>query len=232
MASGVKLEQDSESKDSHLDEYVVQVCGLPGIIHPGHFQEAFIQGSRSLYDSVWVPKNFDLVMEANYCPDDQGNLVKKDEFFIKFKNEEDTCYALGIEVIRVAGCTVNLVAPAHNHATRVAYRKIHELMNRLPVIQQQYAAIGAVREYGHAKPTLPSTYKDKAWFLEKDRLPAWKRARAEGKALDSIAFQYLTKMRVTDTDKLNALIDNLYNEECDIWIALHEYRLGGVEFKM
>lgn len=116
-------------------------------------------------------------------------------------------------------------------STETCYHKVFALQQRLAEIENEYKSIGAIRTNA-GKPILPSHYRNKAWFLHPERIPAIERKMKAGKELEHWELSLLKHTVLVDTDGLNASIDKLYAEECDIWLSLRKYELAGLKLDL
>jgi hypothetical protein len=177
---------------------------------------------------ISAPSGFRIVVEVNVGK----NFALADEFFMKFSTEEDVRFVLVLGKLDVMmnskySRLVEFVKPARNEATRAAYRRIYQINERLPDIGREFKSMGAIREEFADKPQLSGYYMSKAEF--KVIISAMEIKRKAGENLSAFDMSVLKRTRIVDTDKLNARIDELYNEEQDAWLELGKYKMMGLD---
>jgi hypothetical protein len=87
--------------------------------------------------------------------------------------------------------------------------------------------MGAIRQEFADKPQLSGDYMSKAEF--KVCIGAMEIKRKAGENLSAFDMSVLKRTRIVDTGKLNARIDELYNEEQDAWLELGKYKIMGLD---
>lgn len=220
-------------RESPEDTVLVQVLGLDGYFPFIRFHELI----APLVGVEGILPDFEVIMEENCVPNVQGDLMATVEFFIK-ATDQNMAHALAdfgaIELVLPcngkSSKIVNFAMPEYNLNSRAAYREVFELKKRLPLIEKEYTSIGADRN-GFKKPTLPSCFQDKEWFMRDECFPAINRKRKMGETLTRDEFYVLKSVKIVDTKALLARIDALYNEESDVWLLLRKYHLAGLFFK-
>lgn len=219
-------------RDSPHDSLFLQVFGLGGYVPFLRFHEAFMRNFGIVLPACQV------IMEDNCVPNKDGVLVKTSEFFIQVPDAAAASAVSKIEYIEVfltpdfrSSRVVSLRKPNFNVDSRTAYRKVFELQKRLPVIEKEYASIGAVRESPNDKPVLPGLYRDKEWFMQEENFPAISRKRKTGTPLNAHDLYVLKRVRLVETKPLQARIDALFEEESEAWFTMRMYQLAGLSFQ-
>ncbi len=228
--SEIKRELEAEDPDAKTLQ-VTSGNNFAGVPLKEIFIQAFQRHVRDLrvnerrdVEDVFIDK---ITVEENYVLSSDGKLQRSNEMFILFDTPRSAANALRLGIISMYFGNIILSSPKQPAVMRSTYREIGALVTRIQEIEKELKSIGALREYG--RPVLPTTWVDRSWFEEK--IPQWKRARAEGKFLDHHAYTPLKAYRMVDRNALQSRIDALYNEECDIHIRLHEFQLAGVKFE-
>ena len=221
-------EQDNPLADTQDDQLTVQVLNLGRYVLAQTFQEKFEHICKMKNIGISAPSGFRIVVEVNVGK----NFALADEFFMKFSTEEDVRFVLVLGKLDVMmnskySRLVEFVKPARTEATRAAYRRIYQINERLPDIGREFKSMGAIREEFADKPQLSGYYMSKAEF--KVIISRMEKKRKAGENLSAFDMSVLKRTRIVDTDKLNARIDELYNEEQDAWLELGKYKMMGLD---
>ncbi len=232
----IKIKQESPHQDpledlltdQPEDACTVQVVGLYQYVPASVFQNYF--SLHAINHQAPPAAVVSVFMEENFKRNERNCLTPEKQLFIEFMSEADSNYVLGLQRVHMmvsdrSGALVEFQKPIENTATRAAKRKVFELKKRISEIKEEYKTMGAVTS-NPGKPTLPVKFQNKTFFMQ--AILACERKRKAGKELDYHEYNSLTHYVLKDTDKLNARIDVLYNEECDAWLALRKYELAGL----
>jgi hypothetical protein len=187
-----------------------------------------------------VPEIISVEFQDNFTLDSKKYLQPLRMCFIKFSTKEEASYALGLNDLIIyvkidsssssTSFPVQFIQPTQTPATHSTLRCIGTLITRLGEIEKEFKNIGAERRIMCGIPTLKPEFMDKAVYMAK--LSAFKATRSSGALLDHNAHGLLISRKPVDTEALQALIQPLYNEECDILIQLRECQISGeVDFE-
>lgn len=220
--------------DTPTDACTVGVTGVSqDVLRHDMLRIAFVRVAKT--DSP-IPIDFDIKHESIWDTCLDGVLRQFPLTCLVFKRESDADYVLGLGNLEVwvNPCTavkVRFLRTRQNSATRAAYRKVSELMERIEQIEKEYTALGAVRDYPTSKPAPPKHWVSKSTLMQPQLLPVMMGKRKAGQALDHNELAMLKKIEVMDLDSIIPKIDALYNEECDAWLTLRRYQITGLKFK-
>ena len=220
--------------DTPIDACTVGVTGISqDVLRHDMLRIAFVRVAKT--DSP-IPVDFELKHESIWDTCLDGVLRQFPLTCLVFKRESDADYVLGLGNLEVwvsprLAVKVRFLPTRQNSATRVAYRKVSELMERIEQIEKEYTALEVVREYPTSKPTLPGHWVSKSTLMQPQLLPAMMRKRKAGQALDPKELSMLKAIEIVDLDSIIPKIDALYNEECDAWLTLRRYQITGLKFK-
>jgi hypothetical protein len=221
------------------DARIVQVTGMIGMVATVvDFRKSFKNfAERAAYLNRRSPQlNF-----SEYSPDLKSFCVEKNykldanlklqpavnEFFLEFYKAGDAQHALTLEGfqfygVRITGC-VDFVKPSQDSATRATFRKIGALVDRLKEIDEEYEALGAVRQSA-GMPVMRSGFLDSGYLLDPNCLSKWEEVLASGGVLDHNAYGAL-RMVPVDMNRRIQTIKTLYNEECRILVDICKFRV-------
>ena len=222
---------DADKSEMNPDSRIVRVLGLHTSynVDASHFVRSFEQARFSGFN----PSGLKLFKETNYPLDGSGKVLPApvDEWYISFRLTKEAEFALTIRDFQLnfsgTGRTVKFAKPATPSPVRATFREIGALVERIKEIENERKEMGAVYEYGEYKPD-PNQYLDKAWFME--HVARTKRVREAGQSLDHHAYGPLKHRKPIDTAAWNTRAKRLYDEECDVLIALRQFQFEGVEF--
>jgi hypothetical protein len=243
-----KIQKDLEEADrADPDARIVQVIGMNGkVATVEDFQRSFKdsadqathlnQRNPQLNFPVYSPYLKSYGVEKNYKLDSNLKLQPAvNEWFLEFSKAGDAQHALTLKGFQLRvkdpGCifSVNFVKPAKDFATRATFRKIGALVDRLKEIDEEYKAIGAVRQSA-GMPVMCGGFLDFGYLLDSNCLSKWEEVLASGGVLDHNAYGAL-RMVPVDMNRRLQTIKTLYNEECRILIDICKFRaVDRIEF--
>jgi hypothetical protein len=174
-------------------------------------------------------------VEKNYKLDANLKLQPAvNEWFLEFRKAGDARNALKLGEVQLnfmttCGCIIKFIKPSQDFATRATFRKIGALVDRLKEIDEEYEALGAVRQ-GYGMPGMRGGFLDYGYLLDPNCLSKWEGILASGGVLDHNAYGAL-RANPVDMNRRIQTIKTLYNEECRILIDICKFRaVDRIEF--
>lgn len=195
---------------------------------------------RERFEGCGVPvfRGLEVIHERNFKPD--GDKLKPvDECFVRTRSVKEARFLLGLKsfnlMVRetggtfrgVSGYSVRFVRPEQDDKTRSMYRTAGAHLERLAVVKKELSTIRT--EIGDPRPSLSSTYVDKAVY--KEQLQRFRRRRAAGYVMNREEQAFLHGRQPVDLAELTARFHKLWDEQVDIYIELRGLQADGLKFE-